>query len=468
MPDSSFFLGRIHIDPSNSFFYREIGLDGMIELSRISSLPLQQLSRTTIGTPITSLEMKIAFEQGYLIPYRKNNPEDPKTAVDLLKIDRGGLTFRPEAGIYENVAELDFFSMYPSIIANYNLSYETINCKHKKCIHRLPTAGYRICTQKEGILPKTLKFLIERRKQYKKLKKKEGDKYDRRQIGIKWLLVVSFGYLGYKNAVFGRIESHETTTAIGRDLLLFVKDIAEKEGFSLLHGLTDCIWIYKKGATEEAYNKLKDNINKKLSRKYKGVLEETVPFEVKLEGVYDWIVFVPSKEDGVGVPNRFYGKFKDGRIKVRGIELRRSDTPRFIKEFQEDFLNHLSKAKNKKELLKKLSDIDTFFEKYAVMLREGKFCVQDLIVRKRLSKLVEEYRVKNDISETAGTLIKEGITVNPGEKVNIIYIKDSFIKAVPYEIYIKSPKPVDIKRYEKLLKESCFVFEFIKDRFYYD
>jgi len=467
MPDSSFFLGRIHIDPANSFFYREIGLDGMIELTRISSIPLQQLSRTTIGTPITSLEMKIAFEQGYLIPYRKNNPEDPKTALELLKIDRGGLTFRPEAGVYENVAELDFFSIYPLIILNYNLSYETINCKHKECTHRLPT-GYRVCTQKEGILPKTLRFLIERRKKYKNLKKKKGDIYDKRQKGIKWLLVVSFGYLGYKNAVFGRIESHETTTAVGRNLLLFVKEIAEKNGFRLLHGLTDCIWIYKNNASQEDYNNLKKIINKELSRKYKGVLKDTIPFEIKLEGVYDWIVFVPSKEDGIGVPNRFYGKLKNGKIKTRGIELRRSDTPRFIKEFQEDFLNYLSKAKNKKELIKKLSKIDIFFEKYAVKLREGKIPIQDLIVRKRLSKIVEEYRVKNDISETAGTLIKEGITVNPGEKINIIYIKDSFVKAMPFELYIRNPKPIDINRYEKVLKESCFVFNFINSRLYYD
>jgi DNA polymerase elongation subunit (family B) len=43
------------------------------------------------------------------------------------------LTLKPLVGLFENVAEYDFFSMYPSIITNYNLSYETINCKHPEC-----------------------------------------------------------------------------------------------------------------------------------------------------------------------------------------------------------------------------------------------------------------------------------------------------------------------------------------------
>jgi len=31
----------------------------------------------------------MAFEEGYLIPFRKNLPEDPKTADQLIDVDRG-------------------------------------------------------------------------------------------------------------------------------------------------------------------------------------------------------------------------------------------------------------------------------------------------------------------------------------------------------------------------------------------
>ncbi len=51
-----------------------------------------------------------------------------------------------------------------------------------------------------------------------------------RQNALKWILVTCFGYLGYKNARFGRIEAHEAVTAFGRDKLLTAKEICEERG----------------------------------------------------------------------------------------------------------------------------------------------------------------------------------------------------------------------------------------------
>ena len=62
---------------------------------------------------------------------------------------------------------------------------------------------------------------------------------------MKWLLVVCFGYLGYRNARFGRIESHEAVTAGGREALLRAKEAAEDEGFQVLHLFVDCLWVHK-------------------------------------------------------------------------------------------------------------------------------------------------------------------------------------------------------------------------------
>ncbi|WP_028951109.1 DNA polymerase domain-containing protein [Sulfurihydrogenibium subterraneum] len=451
--DPSVYLrGRIHIDKKNSFFYNEVGFEGIIELSRISSLPVQKLARSAIGTPITSMEMKKAFQQGYLIPYRKSISEDTKTAKELMKIDKGGLTYRPIKGIHENVAELDFFSMYPSIILNYNLSYETINCKHSECKTRLPYVNYRVCTKKLGIVPQVLRFLLLRRKKLKQLKE------EKRQIALKWLLVVSFGYLGYKNAIFGRIESHEATTAIGRMMLLSAKEVAEREGYKFLHGLTDSIWVYKENVNQLDYKNLEEKINKVINKKFKGIAKENIGFKINLEGIYDWIVFLSSKLDDISVPNRYYGKFKNGELKIRGIEIRRHDTPDFIKDYQEEVLNILRTAKNKKELLDKRQLIDQITEKYRNMLENGDIKIEKLVVVKRNSKEVFEYQKRTDISETVGTLVKEGIKVNPGEKINIIYVKE--YKGMPYEIYIKYPKFIDTEKYIKMLFESKKAFNF--------
>ena len=78
-------------------------------------------------------------------------------------------------------------------------------------------------------------------------KEKKREIYNRKQTALKWMLVTCFGYLGYRNARFGRIEAHEAVTAFGRESLLQAKEICEEEGFELLHAITDSLWIRKKG-----------------------------------------------------------------------------------------------------------------------------------------------------------------------------------------------------------------------------
>src|SRR3970282_836941 len=99
------------------------------ELARLTKLPLQYMARTSTGTGITSMQLDLAHCQRILIPWQKREPEDFKTADLLLRTDRGGLVFKPVLGFHENVGELDFASMFPSIMARFNVSPETVNCR---------------------------------------------------------------------------------------------------------------------------------------------------------------------------------------------------------------------------------------------------------------------------------------------------------------------------------------------------
>ncbi len=167
------FFGRWHIDRRNSFIYKESGIEGVIELARLAKIPVQRMARTSPGTAITSMQLDRAFQDHILIPWRKGEPERFKTAWDLLITDKGGLVFQPKLGIFEEVAEIDFASMYPTIMAVHNISPETVLCQ---CCQnqRVPEAGYPICEKREGIVPKTLKPILVRRAWLKK-KAKEGE-----------------------------------------------------------------------------------------------------------------------------------------------------------------------------------------------------------------------------------------------------------------------------------------------------
>ena len=103
-------------------------------------------------------------------------------------------------------------------------------------------------------MPRTLKPILALREQLKARAREappaEAGQYKQRQTALKWMLVTCFGYLGYKNARFGRIEAHEAVTAHGRDKLLTAKEISEAAGFTVLHGLTDCLWLQKTGGAD--------------------------------------------------------------------------------------------------------------------------------------------------------------------------------------------------------------------------
>ena len=60
---------------------------------------------------------------------------------------------------------------------------------------------------------------------------------------MKWLLVTCFGYTGYRNARFGRIEAHEAICAWARELLLQTIELAQQSGWEVLHAIVDSVWI---------------------------------------------------------------------------------------------------------------------------------------------------------------------------------------------------------------------------------
>jgi DNA polymerase elongation subunit (family B) len=192
------------------------------------------------------MQLDRALTDGILIPWKKGEPERWKTAWDLLVSDKGGLVYQPITGLYENVAEIDFASMYPAMMVQHNISPETVDCA---CCpdNAAPEIGYSTCRRREGLVTRTLRPIPQRRKELKRLRSAATglarERYDHRQTALKWILVTCFGYLGYKNARFGRIEAHETVTAYAREKLLTARALAEARGFRVLHAIVDSMWL---------------------------------------------------------------------------------------------------------------------------------------------------------------------------------------------------------------------------------
>jgi DNA polymerase-2 len=432
------FYGRWHVDRRNSFFYREAGLAGLAQLARIGQMPLQKLARTSPGTLITSMQLARAVADNILIPWRKGEPERFKSALELLITDKGGLVFQPPVGFHTQVAEIDFASMYPTIMAIHNISPETIDCG---CCSgpRVPEAGYVLCQRREGLVPRTLRPILTLRARLKIRAQQAADpevaaEFTARQSALKWILVTCFGYLGYKNARFGRIEAHEAVTAYGRDKLLTAKEVCETAGFQVLHGLTDCLWIKKRednflgrgqgaqlpGPPPQILSTIISDFASELQLLCDRITAAT-GVTMALEGVYRWLVFLPSHNQADRpVPNRYFGVFEDGKLKYRGLMCRRRDTPPLVRQAQQELLGRLARAANWQEAAAMGPELQDLLAEYTSRLEQGRVEPRDLVITRVLSRPVEQYQVETHTALAAKQLAAAGVALVPGEKVRYV------------------------------------------------
>jgi DNA polymerase elongation subunit (family B) len=445
--------GRIHIDAQNTFIYSACGLQGLIEVSRTCRVPLHRAARASIGTIMSSLQLYQATKDDILIPWKKCEPESYKSGWELLIADRGGFIFEPRLGIHGNVVEVDFASMFPTLMATRNVSAETVLCKC--CTNsslRVPELGHNVCRKHEGIVPKTLWLILRKRATYKELRNEAEDSelkeiYDQRQGALKWILVTCFGYLGYRNARFGKVDAHIAVCAFARDALLKTMRMAEERGFEVVHGIVDSLWLKKEGAEPREYAALC------------GAVSREVGVSLNVEGRYRWIVFLPSKTHaGVPVLNRYYGVFDSGKIKVRGIEARRADTPKFIHDAQIDMIKVLANGRNVKEFMDKIPEALNVLREYVIRLIDGNVAAQDLLIAKRLSLHPSKYTHNVLHAIAAKQLVREGVEISEGQIVKYLITNSesrNVIRRVKPAQLLNTDVHYDTKKYMDLLLSSA-------------
>ncbi len=447
-PTSAQLQGRIHIDRSNAFLWEtEDSLQAIFEIARTCRLPIQTAARASIGKCMSSVQFYNATKRNLLIPWKPTMSEIFKTRMDLLIGDRGGLILEPIIGVHENVGEIDFASLFGNIMLQKNISAETINCKCCPNSNNIvPDLEYRIC-KRRGIVPQSLQLLLEKRKKYTDLIKitqnKEQSKiYEQRKAALKWILVTSFGYLGFNNAKFGRIDAHMAVCAFARKLLLQAMKIAEEHKFVVLHGIVDSLWIYKKNSTIQDYEILRDIIAKETG------------FDLSLD-VYKWIVFLSSKNNSeLPVANRYFGANKNGELKLRGIETRRRDTPKYFKQCQLDILNLFAKCKNISEIKKSMKEAKHIQNLYKLCLFTHKLPLQDMAFTNKVTRGTDQHKSHTIQADAISQLKWEGKNIEPGQKIRYVindYARKISHRAVPLEFANK----YDAKKYSDLLDDCC-------------
>ncbi|MFD1646340.1 type B DNA-directed DNA polymerase [Haloarchaeobius litoreus] len=407
--------GRAIVVTGSSFLWNESSLAGLHYMVERSWRPLQETAWASIGTVLTAMQSREALSRGVLVPWNKWEPESFKPARTLHAADRGGVTLSPEVGLHEDVHELDFASLYPNVIREHNVTPETVGCDCHADRADVPGLGYAVCDE-PGFLPDVLAPLLDDRAEFKARLADlpdgddAGDVDDEglaaRSAAIKWVLVSCFGYQGYRNAKFGRIECHETINAFAREVLLDAKEALERAGWHVVHAIVDSLWVTpREGVEQEPLDAVAARVT------------DDAGIRLEHEADYDWVAFVPRRGTEAGALTRYVGRADDGSFKLRGIEARQRSTPEWVADCQRDLLDTLDAERAPEPVVDRLRT-------HLLDLHAGRVDPADLVVTKRVGKRPGAYTQE---TRTVGALRRyehHGVDRHPGQPVRFVVVAD--------------------------------------------
>ena len=344
-----------------------VGPEGLILWMRVSWLPYHEAHGAPIGKVLTAAEARRAYEWRYLVDDRAPRGEALRPLRELVASDMAGAARIPEPGLYWRVVQLDYSSLYPRLIALHNISSETVDspCPGDPEPAAPGYTSHRICTARRGLVSTVLGELVALRDEAKKRR------LDWASEALKWILVSGFGYLGYRNSLFGSITAYETVTALARKALAVAEETAEAHGYRLVHSLIDSIFI-------EPVDPIVD------PGELAARIGEAAGVPVRVEAEYHWL-YIPATRRGRGAVNKYYGALKGGGVKARGIAMVRRDTPPIIRGAQASAIAALAKARDPSEWPSALREAWRRIQWYHDLIATGRAPPQGLVIAKRPS-----------------------------------------------------------------------------------
>jgi DNA polymerase elongation subunit (family B) len=445
--------GRFHVDRGSSFLYDDASIAGLVDAARLSRLSLQTVVRQSPGTCFTAMEIAEAARLGVHAPWKKNRPERFRPGDQLVAADRGGAILLPPVGVLDRIDEFDFASLYPHIMVRENLSAETLDCRCCPASpRRAPGLGYRSCVRRTGLIPRTLAPLLVRRLAYKAARRAPGAtpeqaaRWARRVKMLKWVLVTAFGYQGYRNARFGRIECHEAINAYARALLATLVVEAERVGYRAVHGMVDSLWLRPvdpdRAPDAAAFAR-------RMGARFDLPLEH--------EGRYRWIVFLPAATHGLGVPNRYYGLYESGEFKLRGIGGRRHDTPGLVRRAEAEVLALFRRARDAAGVLALLPRALARIDLFAARVAAGDWPLEELLVTHRIGQAPEAFVTFTPSVAALRQLADAGVARGAGEVVRFVILdrrSRSFRDRVRVAERLAGDERYDVGAYLELLAQD--------------
>ncbi|MEM2818898.1 MAG: type B DNA-directed DNA polymerase, partial [Nitrososphaerota archaeon] len=424
-------------------FDDELLLKLIIVISRISRLPIEDVCRHGVSGWIKSLLYYEHRRRGYLIP-RSDELLEEKGVISTRPIIegkkyRGAIVVDPIPGVHFNVIVLDFASLYPSILKEWNLSYETVRCVHEECRDNIvPETTHWICKKRKGIQSELIGCLRDIRVRiYKPLSSDRSlPDLQRRWYGVvqralKVFLNAAYGVFGFEGFPLYCPPVAESTTAIARYIFLQTINKAKSSNIEVIYGDTDSLFL--KSQDEKSIEEILNWARKSLH------------LDLEIDKKYRYIVFSMRKKNYLGLTDK-------GIVDVKGLTGKKKHIPKFIKEAFDEMVKVLQEVKDEDSLREAKNTIREIVRTWYNKLKNGEFDLQDLSFKVMLSRGVDKYvKTTPPHVKAARKLIQKGIQVTSGDIIEYVKTKDKD-GVTPLQFVRKDQ--VDVDKYVEYLTST--------------
>eukprot|EP00917_Polyrhabdina_sp_WS-2016_P001085 GHVP01002174.1.p1 GENE.GHVP01002174.1~~GHVP01002174.1.p1 ORF type:complete len:1411 (-),score=275.27 GHVP01002174.1:285-4517(-) len=302
----------------------------------------------------------------------------------------GGHVLEPIPGLHRNICFLlDFNSLYPSIIQEYNICFST-------CIipddENAEVEAPDNSSASGGIIPKTIKSLVERRLMVKKLlASKEAQSspeksrtLNSRQLALKLTANSLYGCIGFSGSKYHQRGVAALITRLGRSLLLRAKEKTEGLGYRVIYGDTDSIMVdsnlpdnvegYQKALL--AAEKIKEIVNKQ--HKY---------LMIDIENVYSKVLLYKKKKYAtkaiVDYPNKQF------KTEMKGLDFVRREWCPLVRRLGRSILDFLFDDREPEEMAESIHEL---LRQTAKQIDENSLPLGDYVLSTVLNKHPSQYQ----------------------------------------------------------------------------
>lgn len=323
------------------------------------------------------------YKNKYICPDKFNEKFKAKTSpagdvdgADTKKKHKfeGGLVFEPEKGLYEKfILVMDFNSLYPSIIQEYNICFTTVERGGLgDDTDKVPEVPEE---QKLGILPRLIATLVSRRREVKKLMKdknatpEELATWDIKQLALKLTANSMYGCLGYVQSRFYARPLAMLTTHKGREILRSTKDLAESTNLRVVYGDTDSVMINTNADNVEEARKMGNEFKRAVNERYKLL-------EIDIDNTFRRLLLHAKKKYAAINMVEIDGKWVE-QLEVKGLDMKRREYCALSKEASSKILNIIFSGEESETVISKVQE---YLRELALQMREEKVPNQKYII----------------------------------------------------------------------------------------